>query len=96
MSNIEFKKIENVYKIVKFFTFRTLSYKIKFRYYQNLFSFLIFAPQKYNDAVKIVILSIILVAFAIVLLGVKVLFVKGGKFPSGHAHDIAALRGNRK
>ncbi|MDE6190899.1 MAG: hypothetical protein K2L31_07810 [Muribaculum sp.] len=45
---------------------------------------------------KIVILSIILVAFAIVLLGVKVLFVKGGKFPSGHAHDIAALRGKRK
>lgn len=85
-----------MYKIVKFFTFRTLSYKIKFRYYQNLFPFLIFAPQKHNDAVKIVILSIILVAFAIVLLGVKVLFVKGGKFPSGHAHDIAALRGNRK
>lgn len=43
MSNIEFKKIENVYKIVKFFTFRTLSYKIKFRYYQNSDSFLIFA-----------------------------------------------------
>ena len=85
-----------MYKFVKSITFRTLIYKIKFRYYQNLFSFLIFAAQKHNDAVKIVILSIILVAFAIVLLGVKVLFVKGGKFPSGHAHDIAALRGKRK
>lgn len=85
-----------MYKNVKFFTFRTLSYKIKFRYYQNLFSFLIFAPQKLSDAVKIVILSIVLIAFAILLLGVKVFFVKNGKFPSGHAHDIAALRGKRK
>ncbi len=85
-----------MYKIVKFDTFRTLSYKIKFRYYQNLFSFLIFALQKQDEAVKIVILSIILIAFAVLLLGVKVFFVKGGKFPSGHAHDIAALRGKRK
>lgn len=85
-----------MYKNVKLRTFRTLSYKIKFRYYQNLFSFLIFAPQKLSDAVKIVILSIVLIAFAILLLGVKVFFVKNGKFPSGHAHDIAALRGKRK
>lgn len=43
-------------------------------------------------ALKVVILSICLIALAFVLLGVKVLFVKGGKFPSGHAHDIPALR----
>lgn len=43
-------------------------------------------------ALKVVILSISLLAVAFVLLGVKVLFVKGGKFPSGHAHDIPALR----
>lgn len=90
------KKVCNMYKIVKLYPFRTLSYKIKFRYYQNLFSFLIFAPQKHDDAVKIVILSILLIALAFVLLGVKVLFVKNGKFPSGHAHDIAALNGKRK
>lgn len=41
---------------------------------------------------KTVILSIILIGIAVVLLGVKVLFVKGGKFPSGHVHDIEALR----
>lgn len=41
---------------------------------------------------KLVILSIILLAIALLLMGVKVLFVKGGKFPSGHVHDIAALR----
>ncbi len=41
---------------------------------------------------KIVILSIILVLVAVLLLGVKVLFVKGGKFPSGHAGSIPELR----
>lgn len=28
----------------------------------------------------------------VLLLGVKVFFVKGGRFPSGHAHDSEALR----
>lgn len=41
---------------------------------------------------KLLLLSILIVAVAFVLLGVKVLFVKGGKFPSGHVHDIPALR----
>ncbi len=39
-----------------------------------------------------VILSVVLVGLAVVLLGVKVLFVKGGRFPSGHAHDNPELR----
>lgn len=42
--------------------------------------------------VKIVLLSVILMAIAFVLLGVKVLFVKGGRFPSGHVHDNPHLR----
>ncbi len=41
---------------------------------------------------KTVILAIVIVALCFVLLGVKVLFVKGGKFPSGHAHEIEARR----
>lgn len=41
---------------------------------------------------KIVIISIIILAIAIVLMGVKVFFVKGGKFPSSHIHDNEALR----
>ncbi len=41
---------------------------------------------------KLLFLTIIIVAIAFVLLGVKVLFVKGGKFPSGHVHDSEALR----
>lgn len=38
------------------------------------------------------ILAIIILLAAVALLGVKVFFVKGGKFPSGHAHDNPALR----
>lgn len=41
---------------------------------------------------KTIIPAIILVLVAVVILGVKVLFVKGGKFPSGHASDVPALR----
>jgi len=33
---------------------------------------------------KAVLLSIVLVGLAVLLLGVKVLFVKGAKFPMGH------------
>lgn len=39
-----------------------------------------------------VALAVILIAAAFVLLGVKVLFKKGGKFPSGHVHDNPELR----
>lgn len=41
---------------------------------------------------KTLIPALIILAVAIVLLGVKVLFVKGGKFPTGHVHDNPALR----
>lgn len=33
-----------------------------------------------------------LLALAIIMLGVKVLFVKGGKFPSPHIHHNAPLK----
>ena len=41
---------------------------------------------------KLLLITIALVALAVVLLGVKVLFVKGGKFPSGQAHDLPQLK----
>ncbi len=41
---------------------------------------------------KTVLLTIALVAVCVVLLGVKVLFIKGSRFPSGHVHDNVALR----
>ncbi|MDE6240171.1 MAG: hypothetical protein K2M54_09345 [Muribaculaceae bacterium] len=41
---------------------------------------------------KLVLLSIAVVGLSIVLLGVKVLFVKGGRFPSSHVGSSKALR----
>lgn len=41
---------------------------------------------------KIALLTVLLVGFAVVMLGVKVLFVKNSKFPSGHVRDIPSLR----
>lgn len=41
---------------------------------------------------KTIFITVILLAMAVLFLGVKVLFVKNGKFPSGHVHDIQALR----
>ncbi len=40
---------------------------------------------------KLILITIGLIAVAVVLLGVKVLFVKGGEFPSGHAHNLPQL-----
>ncbi len=41
---------------------------------------------------KVFLLSIILLAVCVLLLGVKVLFVRGASFPSGHAHSSPELR----
>ncbi|HIT15667.1 MAG TPA: hypothetical protein IAA88_04705 [Candidatus Avimuribaculum pullicola] len=41
---------------------------------------------------KIVLISILLVGICVMLLGVRVFFVKGGKFPNTHIHGNAALR----
>jgi len=59
---------------------------------KNCANFPIFAQQNSPMTMKIVILTVILLAIAFVLLGVKVLFVKNGKFPSGHVHDVKPLR----
>lgn len=47
---------------------------------------------------KATLATIILLAAAVLLMGIKALFVKGGKFPSGHVHDLPGLqkRKNRK
>lgn len=45
---------------------------------------------------KIMLLTVVaaalLVGVAVLILGVKVFFVKDGKFPSGHIHDHPGLR----
>ncbi len=45
-----------------------------------------------NVLILTLVIAIALVAIAVILLGVKVFFVKDGKFPSGHIHDSQALR----
>ncbi|MCM1093688.1 MAG: hypothetical protein NC216_04500 [Bacteroides sp.] len=44
---------------------------------------------------KIVFLTIILLAVAVLMIGVKIFFVKGGTFKIGHAHDIADVHKNK-
>lgn len=58
---------------------------------QNLTSFSYICTQIYDEMATI-LLSIGVIALCIILLGVKVLFVKNGKFPSGHIHDNPAMR----
>ncbi len=41
---------------------------------------------------KILILTLILLFLAVVLLGVKVFFVKGGRFPNSHIHGNPEMR----
>lgn len=41
---------------------------------------------------KLLLLTIGILGLCVVMLGVKVLFVKGGKFPSGHVSDNEHLR----
>lgn len=41
---------------------------------------------------KVFLLSILILALCVLLLGVKVFFVRGGKFPSGHVHSSPELR----
>lgn len=41
---------------------------------------------------KMTILTILLLLVAVILLGVKVLFIKGAKFPSGHIGHSEAMR----
>ncbi len=49
-------------------------------------------PSEMNEFLLPVLASVLLVGIAVLLLGVKVLFVKGGRFPSGHAHDNPELK----
>ncbi len=42
--------------------------------------------------VKVILLSIIIVAFAVLLLGIKIFFVKGGHFPKTHIGDNPEMK----
>lgn len=53
-----------------------------------------FTQEKYR--MKLVAISIALLALAVVMLGVKVLFVRGGRFPEGHSHDLKEISRKKK
>lgn len=40
----------------------------------------------------IILITLLIVAICVVLLGVRVFFVKGGKFPNGHVSGNKAMR----
>ncbi|MDR0896122.1 MAG: hypothetical protein LBN06_12650 [Prevotellaceae bacterium] len=39
-----------------------------------------------------ILITLLIVAICLILLGIKVIFVKGGTFPSGHISDSEAMR----
>ena len=83
-------------RIVKTLTFAPLNYKINLRYALKFELNCYFCIVKPQLTMKIILLTIvaaaILLGLAFLIMGVKVWFVKGGKFPTGHAHDIPELK----
>lgn len=41
---------------------------------------------------EIILIAVLIVALCVVLLGVRIFFVKGGKFPNSHVSGSKALR----
>ena len=63
--------------------------KILFSFWWNAVYFRI---TKIVEMLDTVLISLLIVAICIALLGVKVFFVKGGKFPNGHVSGNKAMR----
>ncbi len=81
-----------MWRNVKFIYFSALSYKIKLINDQNLTNVSYICTEFRIQDMKLLLLTVGLLALAVVLLGVKVFFVKGGKFPDTHAHSSPELR----
>ncbi len=70
-----------------------LNYKINSTWRKKAPTLLIFAVSKATIlTMKVVLCTITLLLVCVILLGVRVLFVRGGKFPDSHAHSSEALR----
>ena len=52
----------------------------------------IFAPAKLKEMLDTILITLLIVAICVLLLGVKVFFVKGGRFPNMHVGGNKALR----
>lgn len=46
----------------------------------------------FEATMKTLLLTLALIAVAVTLLGVRIFFVKGGKFPNTHIHDNPEMR----
>lgn len=53
---------------------------------------LTFAPAKVQKMIETLLISVLIITIAMVLLLVRVLFVKRGEFKSQHIHDSEAMR----
>ncbi|MBQ7941840.1 MAG: hypothetical protein IJ328_05470 [Muribaculaceae bacterium] len=47
---------------------------------------------KFDIEVKILLLCILILGVSVLLLGVRVFFVKGGKFPDTHIHSNEGMK----
>ncbi len=45
-----------------------------------------------GETMATLVIVIVLIALAVMLLGVKIFFVKGGRFPNTHIHDNAEMK----
>ncbi|MBR6247575.1 MAG: hypothetical protein IKQ89_01070 [Muribaculaceae bacterium] len=45
-----------------------------------------------GETMATLVIIIVLIALAVMLLGVKIFFVKGGRFPNTHIHDNAEMK----
>jgi hypothetical protein len=45
-----------------------------------------------GETMATLVIIIVLIALAVILLGVKIFFVKGGRFPNTHIHDNAEMK----
>ena len=53
---------------------------------------LVSAPTKLIEMLYTILITLLIVAICLGLLGIKVFFTKGGKFPNGHVSGNKALR----
>ena len=45
-----------------------------------------------GETMATLVIVIVLISLAVMLLGVKIFFVKGGRFPNTHIHDNAEMK----
>ena len=73
-------------------THKTVLIKVKTNSKCFLSDDILFCATNLMEMLGTLLITLLIVAICIVLLGVKVFFVKGGKFPNGHVSGNKAMR----